>query len=412
LCNPFIADSHDLILEASRETWDIARITVMPDDYKFCTLAAISHIWDEDTEASLYSRCQTAVDGGSEWHFPLLHNFLYPSPLINEFFNETLYENMMNTCECYSTHQADEQPTYNYWANASGLMYGGVNHVVSSTETNNLSYLFYFNLYNLYKPTYLSASASSYRFIEPSQLCETDIYKTGKKVNYNGNNTSDLVQFIESDQKGFHAANSINVQAGDNGTTYGIAYVIANDDDDQPWPLSQANVIYEAGKEVNLHAGFEVHNGAEFHATINRTLSPIACAGLESERTSNPNTNNQSNHPKMNTMSSEEASHLFNNLYQQEVTKQSNKVANTKQNGGINDITITPNPNNGAFALNTNSGSQKDIYVYDVNEKIIYQSKNVTDRVVNIDLTSQAGGIYSVRVVDGSTSITKKVIKQ
>lgn len=72
--------------------------------------------------------------------------------------------------------------------------------------------------------------------------------------------------------------------------------------------------------------------------------------------------------------------------------------------------TIFPNPSNGVFTLSLNSKSLKDIYIYDVTGKIVYENKGVNDTNIIIDLNDHAKGIFIVRITDGKTSITKKVI--
>ncbi|MCW3077106.1 MAG: type sorting protein [Bacteroidetes bacterium] len=72
--------------------------------------------------------------------------------------------------------------------------------------------------------------------------------------------------------------------------------------------------------------------------------------------------------------------------------------------------TIFPNPNNGVFTLSLNSKSLKDIYIYDVTGKVVYENKGVNDNEIIIDLNDYSKGIFIVRITDGKTSITKKVI--
>ncbi|MDP3557078.1 MAG: T9SS type A sorting domain-containing protein [Bacteroidota bacterium] len=75
-------------------------------------------------------------------------------------------------------------------------------------------------------------------------------------------------------------------------------------------------------------------------------------------------------------------------------------------------IVISPNPNNGVFDMTMDSESIKDIYIYDVAGKVVYENKNVIEKNININLNNQPKGIYVVRVTDGNSSITKKIIKE
>lgn len=75
-------------------------------------------------------------------------------------------------------------------------------------------------------------------------------------------------------------------------------------------------------------------------------------------------------------------------------------------------IVISPNPNSGIFNLTSASETIKDIYIYDIAGKLIYENKGVLSKNLNISLNEQPKGIYIVRVTDGQTSITQKIIKE
>ncbi|MBK7665881.1 MAG: T9SS type A sorting domain-containing protein [Sphingobacteriaceae bacterium] len=77
-----------------------------------------------------------------------------------------------------------------------------------------------------------------------------------------------------------------------------------------------------------------------------------------------------------------------------------------------NDIVVSPNPTNGIFSVNMQTESLRDIYVYDVNGKIVFESKGALEKSLNVDLSNQAEGIYFIRIMDAKTSVIKKVIKQ
>ncbi|MDP1802490.1 MAG: T9SS type A sorting domain-containing protein [Bacteroidota bacterium] len=75
-------------------------------------------------------------------------------------------------------------------------------------------------------------------------------------------------------------------------------------------------------------------------------------------------------------------------------------------------IVISPNPNNGVFDMTMDSESVKDIYVYDIAGKVVYENKGVAERNINININDQPKGIYIVRVTDGKISNTQKIIKE
>ncbi len=76
-----------------------------------------------------------------------------------------------------------------------------------------------------------------------------------------------------------------------------------------------------------------------------------------------------------------------------------------------NDIEVYPNPTSGNFILRSNS-ALKNIFVYDINGKVVFEMKDVNDNYINIDLSNEATGIYIIRLTDDKSSTVKKVVKQ
>ncbi|MFL5765481.1 MAG: T9SS type A sorting domain-containing protein [Bacteroidia bacterium] len=405
-CIPSCSPRSDFILSGGKTFWmNHIKDNTIADDYKPSALAAISNVWGDETDNSLYYRCQE--DYGKKYHLPLVNKFLYGGAFGDDFFNESTYQSLLNGAACYAAH-ADDPFQYSVWSNPSGLLYGGMRTDPASAETDNLSYLFYFNIFNLFKPSYLSEGGVTYHYIDPSQLCESDINKTGFVYNINQAN-SVFVPFVESDQKGFHASNSINVSNGIDLGGNPIAYVIANDDDSQPWPLSQANITYEAGNEINLHAGFEVHEGAEFHATINTNLHPMDCSGVKSPVIP------YNTKPQMNHLSEGEVQNIFNGLVEESAAKDRSKL-DPSVVAGLN-LEIAPNPNNGSFQVNVSKDrkpvSIKEMKVYDIMGKVIWETRASSNSSFSVDISDYASGIYYVKcVTESGELLTKKLIKQ
>lgn len=75
-----------------------------------------------------------------------------------------------------------------------------------------------------------------------------------------------------------------------------------------------------------------------------------------------------------------------------------------------NEIIISPNPSNGIFNISTNSELKKDIYIYDVTGKIVYQNISVVEKNITLNLSEQQKGIYIVRITDANSSTTHKII--
>lgn len=77
-------------------------------------------------------------------------------------------------------------------------------------------------------------------------------------------------------------------------------------------------------------------------------------------------------------------------------------------NGGIS---IYPNPSNGIFNINNTFNSNTDIYIYNINGKLVFNSTLNSD-VNFIDISSQASGIYFVKYINGSIIKTTKIVKK
>ena len=78
-------------------------------------------------------------------------------------------------------------------------------------------------------------------------------------------------------------------------------------------------------------------------------------------------------------------------------------------------ISIYPNPNNGQFTIGSSVASgQLSVEVYNVLGEKVYSKFNIQHPTFNIDISSQAAGIYLYRVIkeDGSLLGEGKVIVQ
>lgn len=75
-------------------------------------------------------------------------------------------------------------------------------------------------------------------------------------------------------------------------------------------------------------------------------------------------------------------------------------------------FTIAPNPNNGEFYLISETSGNKNIIIYDITGKIVYENKTVIDKKTSINLNDQPKGVYILRVIDGQSLFTQKIIKQ
>ncbi len=75
------------------------------------------------------------------------------------------------------------------------------------------------------------------------------------------------------------------------------------------------------------------------------------------------------------------------------------------------DFVIYPNPNNGEFNIEVNE-NVNSIQIFDNTGKLVYVSNEVTEGILNIDLTEVERGAYIVKVISNTTSSSKMLIVQ
>ena len=77
-----------------------------------------------------------------------------------------------------------------------------------------------------------------------------------------------------------------------------------------------------------------------------------------------------------------------------------------------NDFSVFPNPSNGIFTLNFSGANEKNIVVYDLMGKIVFEKNNSADATLTLDLANEATGVYLVKVVIDGEIVLKKIIKE
>ena len=82
-----------------------------------------------------------------------------------------------------------------------------------------------------------------------------------------------------------------------------------------------------------------------------------------------------------------------------------------------NNIGIIPNPNNGTFQISITKNNQaigvKDVKVYDMIGKVIWENNTPSGNLFNVDISGYAPGIYYVRVINEAGDMDlRKLIKQ
>jgi hypothetical protein len=72
-------------------------------------------------------------------------------------------------------------------------------------------------------------------------------------------------------------------------------------------------------------------------------------------------------------------------------------------------VNVFPNPSNGSFHIEYGDGFVSSIIITDVQGRKVYENNNLTDRVIDVDLSSQTKGVYLITsIIDGQT-ITQKI---
>ena len=176
-------------------------------------------------------------------------------------------------------------------------------------------------------------------------------------------------------------------------------------------PITTNNIFQiKAGKSVNMVAGesiqllpgFVATAGSNFRASINQS----ACTD---GRMYTANQNND----KGNLSSSLPMDVSTKTFGQQAKIK--NKVTTSATR--TNNISIFPNPNNGTFKITVTENNKpiaiKELKVYDLMGKVIWQTGASSYNEFDVDITNYAQGIYYVRSVNDASEIeVQKLIKK
>ncbi|MDQ3047646.1 MAG: T9SS type A sorting domain-containing protein [Bacteroidota bacterium] len=368
------------------------------EDYKVLSLAAAGHAWGISTGGVLQVRCAHEFvssgphrqNPGERLHLPLLHQAIYG--IYHASYPPDFYKCIMDHAQCYNVMGQDGNEI---WSEDPGLIFNGYNATNYSAEYNGLSYMFYFNIYNLTYPTYLPG----YKFYKPFDLCEDNILKQN---------------WTESDQKHFIASNSITAQglypSNPDPANQG-KYIVENDNDPQPFPLSRADITFMAKKEVHLGAGFEAHAGTRFQAIINPSLNSMECntpnAALVSDCDGYLVPFKSSQHQSTTTL--EELREAYSKF--QEVPKEEASTHIEKNSG----YTIIPNPNNGQFNISVNfeteTNSKTIVLITDVIGNLVFE-KILDKNYLTVDISMQPKGLYFVKFICGNLITVEKVIHQ
>jgi hypothetical protein len=445
----------DQKLHRSAQMWDhfFKQVCIGNEDYKVLTLAATGNSWEGGTGLVLVNRCATefvtnnsplaatstlinqipswlhpswlpmpdwledltdflddlATDPdvpmsqfkGDRLHLPLLHKVLYedyPDDYILSYPKE-FYSCMIDKAQCFGPKGYDNNLI---WSANQGVSIYGYQTEASSDEFDGISYMLYYNLYNLaYPSTY-------YEYKKPFDLCENDIVKQG----FMGivDNTQ---PFFESEKKTFIAGNSLTAMAGATTTAYpnGVPYIIKNDPDYFGLSsLYNADVTFMAKNEINLHSGFEANAGINFQASINPLLNTIKCDcpnSVNKDECENYIAAYRSMINNGNNNSSSQ-SNLSQSFYSQYIEQEDQKTNKNKVS-----YHLMPNPNNGTFTINKsiNDGVAFSVTVIDILGNVVGIWKTAESKL-EVNVNEQAAGVYFVKIESEEKTTMQKIIKQ
>ena len=77
----------------------------------------------------------------------------------------------------------------------------------------------------------------------------------------------------------------------------------------------------------------------------------------------------------------------------------------------LTNIAIYPNPSNGIYTLSYGDVTIKNIEIFDVTGKIIYQQNQLSNQAT-IDITNASAGVYFVKISTESQQVVKRIIKK
>jgi hypothetical protein len=156
-----------------------------------------------------------------------------------------------------------------------------------------------------------------------------------------------------------------------------------------------ANITFIAGENVILHPGFAAKEGSSFRAMISSDKSHIV--------------------PKSNLFSQEKPEKLTDkpdSIINRKVNRTITISPGDKYNNNI--FKIYPNPNDGIFhiAFYEEGISTFSVEIFNTMGHTVFQQQNIPTGTMQINLASQATGIYFVKVYAGDQVYTEKVVYQ
>lgn len=144
--------------------------------------------------------------------------------------------------------------------------------------------------------------------------------------------------------------------------------------------LNNADILFQAGKKIELAEGFNTELGAKFIAQI----ESCDCQGCKID---NHDTNQ--NHSE---------------IYKKDIKELPMEL--------VDEIKLYPNPTNGVLNIDLNYSSSGNIELYSLDGKLVFAKEYINENKINIDLSNNKSGIYFIRLLFNGETITKKIIKE
>ena len=195
-------------------------------------------------------------------------------------------------------------------------------------------------------------------------------------------------------------------------------------------PVLQADVTFKAANSVRLTTGFHAKAGVKFHALV----EPIHCnaSGTGYEKLASGGKEPLGNQDV--ALASLDKGVMYNpsgqNTEQQNIenvntlnTSNKNTTQTKQQSYNDNAFSIAPNPNSGVFEVKYNKtqgayDANVNVSIADVTGRIVWSSLTENNKgddnnlKWDVNLVKFSKGIYSVKLQDGSTIKTGKIVVQ
>ena len=150
---------------------------------------------------------------------------------------------------------------------------------------------------------------------------------------------------------------------------------------------------------VTVWTNNDVNNNNNFQIRADLIVGTLSKNAAISEQEGEKLTIITENHPSVNITSG--ALSISDNK----------EISKNNANDHANTFKISPNPSAGVFIFTAKNENVKDVFVYDITGRIVFEKTNTTLQTLNIDITHCPQGIYILKAVGDNQTSTEKIIK-